>query len=193
MSRRYKILDNAKPHFLTICVVHKLRILDAPGLAETVIKSLQYCTEKKGLQLYGYVVMPSHLHLVAQSGEGVLLNDIVRDLKKFLSKRVVEHFSQQAHPQGMLEFFRLHDSAKQEFRVWTKGYHAIMIQHHRMLVQKLHYIHHNPVRSGLCAGPGEWPYSSAHIHQHLHRIKLKGELELSGNTLYLRHAVTKPD
>ena len=57
--------------------------------SEIFIESLQYCNDKKGLQLFEWVIMPNHIHLIASAKEGFLLSDILRDFKKHTSKAIV--------------------------------------------------------------------------------------------------------
>ncbi|MGB5981541.1 MAG: transposase [Nonlabens sp.] len=51
--------------------------------------SFQYCIDHKGLIIYAYVIMPSHVHLLAASTT-VPLNEIIRDLKKHTSKEFIK-------------------------------------------------------------------------------------------------------
>ena len=48
----------------------------------TIIDSLKYCQMQKGLEIYAYVLMPSHLHMLCRAKEGFVLADIMRDFKK---------------------------------------------------------------------------------------------------------------
>lgn len=54
-----------------------------------IVESLEYCQKQKGLEIYGWVLMHSHLHLICRAGEGQKLTDTLRDFKKFTSKKIV--------------------------------------------------------------------------------------------------------
>ena len=90
MSEKYKIRDNEKPHFLTLTVVGWIDVFTRKNHKLTIINSLKYCQKEKGLILFGYCLMPSHLHLIASvNGEGTL-SEIMRDFKKFTSKVILQ-------------------------------------------------------------------------------------------------------
>ena len=59
-----------------------------------LIESLKYCQEKKGLEVYAYVVMPSHLHIICKAKEGYELANIMRDFKKFTSREILKQIKE---------------------------------------------------------------------------------------------------
>jgi putative transposase len=63
---------------------------------------------------------------------------------------------------NMSEVFRTHcgQSPRRQHQVWQRGFHPKVILSHQMLVQKIEYIHLNPVKKGLVAVAADWPYSS---------------------------------
>ncbi len=58
--------------------------------AYKVVESLNYCVREKGLLVHAWCLMPNHLHLIVSVGEGVALSDVIRDLKKFTSYRILK-------------------------------------------------------------------------------------------------------
>ena len=88
-SGGYKIKDENAIHYLTFAVVEWVDVFARRDYSEIVIESLKYCIDKKGLQLYAWVIMPNHVHLIASAKESFLLSDILRDLKKHTSKSIV--------------------------------------------------------------------------------------------------------
>jgi putative transposase len=81
MSQRYSILDQQGINFLTCTVVGWIDIFTRPVYKEIVTNSFEFCRQKKGLLLHGYVLMPNHLHLIASAGPGGNLSNIIRDSK----------------------------------------------------------------------------------------------------------------
>jgi REP element-mobilizing transposase RayT len=88
MSEKYKIWDQNKAYFLTLTVVDWIDIFTRKNHKITLINSLRYCLEKKGLVIYGYCLMPSHLHLIVRAEDSDTLSDILRDFKKFTAKAI---------------------------------------------------------------------------------------------------------
>jgi len=89
MSEKYKVIDTAYSYFITITLVEWQKLLHIPLYAEIIIDSIRYCQKNKGLELFGYVIMPSHIHLIARAEERPL-GEVVRDFKKFTAARIVE-------------------------------------------------------------------------------------------------------
>ena len=90
MSEKYKIRDNEKPHLLTLTVVGWIDVFIRKNYKLTLINSLKYCQKEKGLILFGYCLMPSHLHLIASVNLDRSLSEIMRDFKKYTSKAILQ-------------------------------------------------------------------------------------------------------
>ena len=88
MSENYKIGESNRPHFITMTIVDWVDLLTRPVYKDILTDSLNYCIKNKGLMLYAYCIMPSHVHIIVGSSN-VPLNEIIRDYKKFTSKLFV--------------------------------------------------------------------------------------------------------
>ncbi len=88
------------------------------------------------LAVAGYVVMPEHVHLLVNEPGRGLLSRAVQALKLSVSMR------------------------SRERPFWQAHYYDFNISSHEKLVEKLRYIHRNPVRRGLVAKPEDWKWSS---------------------------------
>jgi putative transposase len=90
------------------------------------------------LCVYGYVVMPEHVHLLLSEPRQGRLADAIKSLKQGVSRRLIdeaEHF-------------------------WQKRYYDFNVRTEAQFVEKLRYIHRNPVKRGLCAAAEDWEWSS---------------------------------
>ena len=76
-------------YFLTITVVGWIDVFTRQSYRDFVIDSLKYCQHSKGLNIYAYVIMSNHLHMIVHSPEGKL-SDIIRDFKKFTSRKITK-------------------------------------------------------------------------------------------------------
>jgi len=117
----------------------------------------------KGLTLFGYCLMPSHLHLIAQS-EKASPGSIIRDIKKFTAVKMAQVCKCDPDKAGFLEIFRqeaTHIERNTHIKVWQDGYHPEIIFSNAFFFQKLNYIHMNPVVAGLVSTPEDYYFSSA--------------------------------
>ena len=165
MSDGFTIRDQSLPHFITATVVDWIDVFSRKSHRDSIIKSLDFCINNKGMVLYGYVIMSNHIHMVVQSSDGKL-SDLIRDFKKFTAKTILEKI--QTEPESrrdwMLERFQLateSHSRNKIFQFWQYGNHPEEIYSEKFLWSKLDYIHLKPVRAGIVEKTFHYIYSSA--------------------------------
>jgi len=90
MSERYKIHNPEGIYFITLTVVDWIDLFIRPIYKQIIIDSLKYCINNKGLELYAYVIMSSHIHLIVSSCQDFELSETIRDFKKYTSKKLVQ-------------------------------------------------------------------------------------------------------
>lgn len=166
MSTKYKALDNDYAYFVTITTVDWIDVFTRLNHKMTIIDSLAYCQKQKGLEIYAYVLMPSHLHMMCRAKEGFELANIMRDFKKFTSKEIIRKIKEEpeSRKEWMLELFSKacgHLKRNQEYKVWQDGYHAEIVASSKFIYQKLNYIHNNPVKEKVVEKPEDYLFSSA--------------------------------
>ena len=87
MSTKYKATTTEEAYFITITAVGWIDIFTRLNQKNILINALKYCQENKGLEIYAYSIMSSHIHLLCKGTNGFVLSDIIRDFKKFTSKK----------------------------------------------------------------------------------------------------------
>jgi REP element-mobilizing transposase RayT len=167
VSSRYKVHDDQVPHFVTMTVVNWIDALSRPEYKDIVLDSLQYCIEKKGLVLYAWVIMSNHLHLIVSATPGNKVGDIVRDFKKYTSKKLLEAIagnSSESRKEWLMNAFSFAgqiNSSNDNYQFWQQDYHPIELSKAGILSQRLNYLHENPVKAGLVWEAQHYKYSSA--------------------------------
>jgi REP element-mobilizing transposase RayT len=149
------------PHFCTITILDWVPVFIDARFIDPLIESLSFCRAKKGLQLFGFVVMPNHMHCIAAADD---LHAMMRDFKRFTSRSIHERLVADGRNTVLAWLERAAQRARRErgeFSFWQDGFHPQAIRSRRVFEQKLRYLHENPVRKGLIAGPEDWRYSSA--------------------------------
>ena len=101
MKEGYIIRDQERIHFITATLVDWIDVFTRKSYKHVVIESLAFCIEKKGMLLYGYVIMCNHIHLIIQSKTGKL-SDLIRDFKKFTATNILEKI--QTEPESRREW-----------------------------------------------------------------------------------------
>jgi REP element-mobilizing transposase RayT len=171
MSTGYQIKDQYGLHYLTFQVVDWVDLFTRKIYRDLVIDSFKFMITNKGFQLFAYVIMSNHIHMLAQSIDGKLSENI-RDIKKFTSVKIIEtiKLTKESRKVWMLNVFKSNASERQTnkyYQVWTHENHAMHIYSNEFIREKIEYIHNNPVRAGIVENPEDYLYSSARNYTQL--------------------------
>lgn len=172
MSEKYKVYETEYSYFITFTLVEWKKLFHIPLYADILIDSIQYCQKNKGLELFGYVIMPNHIHLITRS-EVQPLGGIIRDIKKYTAIRIIDELAGDINHQSKLTVFQKAASRikrNRVYKVWQDGYHPEVIMSNKFFYQKLKYIHDNPVNAGLVDSPELYLYSSARNYAELDHV-----------------------
>ena len=166
MGFKYRIEDSQEIYFMTTSVVEWIDVFTRRELAEIIVESLKYCQKEKGLELYAWCLMSNHLHLIASAEEGKNLSDIMRDFKKFTSKKIIKEILEinESRKEWMVDKFEFAGRWNPKitgFQFWQEGFHPIHLFSEPFTNQKLDYLHENPVAAGIVFEPQHYRYSSA--------------------------------
>ena len=178
MSTGYQIKDQTSAYYLTFQVVYWIDLFTRDKYREIIIDSLRFCLQNKGLEIFAFVIMSNHVHLIARSNKDNL-SDIIRDFKKYTSKQFIDEIdlSTESRKKWMLNLFQ-HTAKKQNkngsYQVWTHENHAIEVFSNTVIWQKVNYIHDNPVRNKLVENSWDYLYSSARNY-----ADMEGVLEIT--------------
>jgi putative transposase len=153
-------------YFLTLTVVGWADVFTRPVYKDALIQSLKYCCENKGLNIFAYVIMTNHIHLLVNTEPNFKLEDTIRDFKRHTSKTIINLIltEPESRREWLLSLFGIAavESCKdQKIKFWQTGNHAIEIYSEKFVWEKINYIHNNPVRSKFVSKPEDWLYSSA--------------------------------
>ena len=157
---RYRFGECGFPHFLTCTVVGWMPVFTRPETVQILLDSWQFLQDQERMSLLGYVVLENHVHFIASARD---LSKEVGDFKSYTARRIVDYLAER-HVQGLLdglEYHKARHKGDRQFQLWQEGSHPKAIETESMLLQKLEYIHQNPVRRGYVSDPTHWRYSSA--------------------------------
>jgi putative transposase len=126
-------------HFITFSCYRRMKFLDSVAARETFEQELERVRRWYGCYVTGYVVMPEHVHLLISEPERGELSVVMQMLKQITSRRL--------KPAGLPRFWQ---ARYYDFPVWSEP----------KRMEKLRYIHRNPVERGLVARPEDWKWSS---------------------------------
>jgi putative transposase len=166
MSEKFKVANIRAIHFITITIIDWVDLLTRPEYKHIIIESLIYCQKNKGLKIYAFVIMTSHIHLIASCEAPFHLPETIRDFKKFTSKKLVEAIIEfpESRKVWLLRKFAFAAGRIERgvnYKVWKDGFHPIELDSNKLIDEKLDYIHKNPVQEEIVQSPEQYMYSSA--------------------------------
>ena len=165
MPHAFQIHKQDAAYFMTLTVVEWVDAFMRREHKEILSNSLNHCIEKKGFEIFAYVIMSSHLHMIARTKDENL-SDIMRDIKKFTSGVLLKDYrtSKESRKDWMLDIFKkggTKQKKKSKNQLWQYNNHAEEVYSTKFTLTKIKYIHNNPVEAGLVSRPEDYFYSSA--------------------------------
>ena len=163
----HKIINQNGLHYLTITTVGWVDVFTRADYRNLLIESLKYCQKHKGLVINAYVIMPNHIHLIGYAKEDHRLSDILRDLKTFTSKAIIKDIIQNTKESRsewllrLFKYFAKFNRNNKTYQFWQQHNHPIELDNPKWILQKLDYIHLNPVRAKWVTQAEHYLYSSA--------------------------------
>ncbi len=148
--RRY--YGNDYLHFLTCSCYHRQPWLASERGRELLLEILEQVRRRYLFVVVGYVVMPDHIHLLISEPERGTQSTVMQVLKQRYARRVLQ---KERTSRGQGELF-----PSVEQHVWQRRFYDFHVWSERKRVEKLRYMHRNPVKAGLVEEPEQWRWSS---------------------------------
>ena len=123
-------------HFITFSCYHRCAYLGTAPRRELFERSLEAMRVRYDFVVCGYVVMPEHIHLLVSEPKKALLSKAIQALKLSVSVQ------------------------RRERPFWQARYYDFNVHNEEKRVEKLRYMHRNPVKRGLVEKPEGWAWSS---------------------------------
>ena len=175
MSRKYKFHNKEGLYFVSFATVYWIDVFTREKYLTILANSIDYCRNKKGMEVYAYCFMPSHIHLVFRSATKDP-SGLLRDFKKHTAKTIVEAIMenpQESRKEWLLWMFEKagkHKGNVNTYQFWQHHNKPIELWTDKVIKQKIDYIHNNPVEAGLVKTAVDWKYSSARNYQEDHTV-----------------------
>ena len=145
MSRKYKFGESTGAYFISFATVYWIDVFTRDIYFSVIIESLDYCRKNKGMEIYGYCIMPSHVHLIFRSAEADP-SGLIRDFKGFTSRKIlktIEENTQESRKEWLLWMFEKagkKNSNVKNRQFWQQNNKPIELWSLKVFEQKLNYI-----------------------------------------------------
>lgn len=156
LRRLYRCYGLGYLHFITSCCYQRRPFPNTQRRRTQLVKILEEVRRRYNFVLVGYVVMPEHIHLIISEPERGTPSTVMQVLKQRFARKVLEEWraTNQNRPA------RLWEEEFGEGHVWQRRFYDFALCTKDKRVEKLRYIHRNPVKRGLVLEPEQWEWSS---------------------------------
>ena len=143
-------------HFITTSCYQRSALLGGPANRDLFLEVMEQVRRRYRFVVVGYVVMPEHVHLLLGEPERGDPSIVMKVLKQSFARRLLGRTRAAADPRQS----SLWDTALTEGHVWQHRFYDFVVFSEKKRVQKLRYMHRNPVTRGLVLTPDQWKWSS---------------------------------
>jgi putative transposase len=140
-------------HFITFSCYRRRPFLGSARRRDLILRMLEQTRISYGFGIVGYVIMPEHLHLFVSEPERKNLSTAMKAFKQAVAQRVLRR---RRHDPRQITLFATPTSQ----RFWQPRFYDFNVFRDKKRVEKLRYMHRNPVTRGLVTLPEEWRWSS---------------------------------
>jgi putative transposase len=155
-ARLHRYYGSGFLHFITTSCYQRQPWLRTAQRRDLFLRTLEQVRRRYHFVVVGYVVMPKHVHLLLSEPERANPSIVMQAIKQCFARRLLRHLRTRAnHRQESLW-----NSDLQAGHVWQVRFYDFVVWTERKRIEKLRYMHRNPVKRGLVLEPEQWPWSS---------------------------------
>jgi REP-associated tyrosine transposase len=151
------------PQFFTATILEWKHLLTNDKYKDIILNSLRFLVNEKRILVYAFVIMPNHMHTIWQIQGGHEREDVQRDFLKFTAQNM--KYDLKENDRDLLREFEV-DAKDRQYQFWERNPLSVDIYSREVFLEKLNYIHGNPVQGkwNLCRYPEDYKYSTAKFY-----------------------------
>jgi REP-associated tyrosine transposase len=149
-------------HFITCSCYRRQPLLATPHSRDLLLNVLEQVRRRYSFVVVGYVIMPEHIHLLISEPQVKTPSTVMQALKLGFARRVIAE-AERHRESSALTFRKTREVEHSPVRaqhVWQKRFYDFNVWTEHKRIEKLRYIHRNPVTRGLAPSPESWRWSS---------------------------------
>lgn len=161
MPHQFQISRDSQALYITLVTKDRLPVFRTDQIKTVVCEALDAARNSGGFLIFAYVIMLDHLHLITDEPKSSA--DVLRYVKGITARRVIDYLKENNFKSSLMKLKHQVWKRKHEFSLWQQEKNVFSIFSESMLMQKVNYVHLNPVRAGLVERAIDYRYSSARI------------------------------
>jgi putative transposase len=141
-------------HFITTSCYQRRPLLGSPRARDLFLQVLEQVRRRYQFVVVGYVVMPEHVHLLIGEPQCEDPSAVMKALKQGFARSLLARLRAAPDPDPLAR------ASLEHGRIWQSRFYDFVVFSEKKRVEKLRYMHHNPVKRGLVLEPEQWDWSS---------------------------------
>jgi len=166
----FQISRDNPAYYLTSVAHNRLPIFRTDAVKKVVCNAFDEARSSHGLMIFAFVIMPDHTHVITDNAREI--KQVLRYLNGVSAKRVIDHLKENGFDSSLAKLRIQQRGNMHKHSVYEHHPHALRVTGEDSFMEKVNYIHLNPVRAGLVDHPDEYLYSS---DRQWHRKPLENE------------------
>jgi putative transposase len=158
-----RIYGKGHLHFITFSCYRRLPLLRSARARNVFVRVLDQVRQEYGFQLVGYVVMPEHVHLLISEPARGTPSTVLKMLKRRVSR--LPRRRPRRRTSALQRSFQFASSPERLPQFWQKRFYDFNVWSRKKKIEKLGYMHANPLKRGLVDDPKHRPWSSYALYQ----------------------------
>jgi putative transposase len=165
MSPKFQISRDSQALYITIVAKDRLPVFKSDTIKLVTCKALDEARQNGGFLIFAYVIMPNHLHLLTDCPDTSA--DVLRRVKGLTARRVIDYLKEHNYVSSLAKLRHEEWKRKHSYSLWQQEKNVLSIFSEAMFMQKVNYIHLNPVRAEFVERAIDYRWSSARIWQRI--------------------------
>jgi REP element-mobilizing transposase RayT len=163
MAHRFLISHDSPVLYITLVTRDRLPVFRTDRMKEVLCRAIDEARNTAGLLLFAYVIMLDHLHLLTSRPSTT--SDVLRVMKGLTARRMIDYLKANNYLSSLAKLQHQKRDRNYTYSLWQTEKNVFPIFSEKMFMEKLNYIHQNPVRAGLVERATDYRWSSARIWQ----------------------------
>jgi REP element-mobilizing transposase RayT len=161
MAHRFLISQDSPALYITVITKDRLPVFRTNHMKEILGRAIDEARRSAGFLLFAYVIMWDHMHLLTSRPSTT--SNVLRVLKGITARRLIDYLKETNHFSSLAKLQHQQRDRNYKYSLWQTEKNVLPIFSEGMFMEKVNYIHQNPVRAGLCERAEEYQWSSARI------------------------------
>jgi len=160
---RFRLTRDSQALYITVVTKDRLPVFGTDRLKSVLCRAIDEARSSAGFLLFAYVIMVDHLHVLTSRPKST--SEVLRVLKGITARRVIDHLKENNCLSSLAKLQHAEKDRNHRYSLWQTEKNVLPIFSEGMFMQKVNYIHQNPVRAGLVERAKDYRWSSARIWQ----------------------------